>query len=78
MSLPNRFTEVEFEDDLLEQGKRIKEIKERIIFEALSNHDESLSPVLSFLKPDTDYSVLIPFELLYRSNTRKVVELAFF
>ena len=58
LTLPNRFTEVEIEDDLLEQ--------------ALANHDESLSPVLSLQKPETDYSLLIPFELLYRSNTRHI------
>ncbi|CBY15743.1 unnamed protein product, partial [Oikopleura dioica] len=58
LNLPNRFSEVEIADDLLEQ--------------ALSNHDESLSPVLSFQKPETDYSLLIPFELLYRSNTRHI------
>jgi len=58
LNLPNQFSEVEIADDLLEQ--------------ALSNHDESLSPVLSFQKPETDYSLLIPFELLYRSNTRHI------
>ena len=39
---------------------------------ALGHLDESLSPVIEIHNPDSDYKMDIPFDCLYRSNTREV------
>ena len=34
--------------------------------------DESLSPVIEILDFDREYEMKIPFQILYRSNTREI------
>ena len=52
------FTNVTVDDDLLEL--------------ALGHLDESLSPVYSLSNPDSDYTMLIPFDTTYRSPAKEV------